>query len=745
MIHYNPETNIFNLIMENSYYAFQIDGDGRAVHLGWGPRPAAAPETAVLTGSNTQLNLLYWGQGELRQNPRHDELHTFGDNNQQAVSLKASFHSLPATTAPHEAPHLPIRDVRLRYHSHTITTEAQPGLSPIHGMSTRSSQPRQTLKVIMADPVHPFRVTLCYRLTPEYDMIERWCELENLGETAVTIETCSFATLHLPNGTNQLTNVAGTWSREFITQRHTIPFGRYVMETRGLNTGHASNPFFLINRPGQAWEETGTVYFGQLAYSGNWRITIEHTPTYDVRIHGGYNPFDFELTLAPGKTHKTPALVCGVSPNGWGGASRRMHAFTRHYILPAPPQKDPIRPVLYNSWEATLFNLSFESQRKLAQIAASIGVELFCVDDGWFGGRRSDAAGLGDWYVSPDVFPQGLTPLIEEVHKLGMKFGLWVEPEMVNPDSDLYRQHPDWVLHFPGRPRSEARNQLILDFGRPEVVDHIFHVLNNLLTEHDIDFIKWDMNRYATEPGSAVGKGIWQTHVKQVYHLIDRLRQKHPHVTFQSCSGGGGRVDLGMLARAEQVWPSDNTDPFDRLDIQEGFSLAYPACTMEAWVTDSPQQWTQRESRLETRFHVAMRGVLGIGVALNRLSEAELALYAKFIAFYKRIRHLVQYGDMFRLERMEEFGRSVVAFVSPDGREAVYSVVVGRHLFGAYFPARPLKRLNVDGVYRLLNHYNQEVFQATGYELMTLGVPGDAMLNVGDGRTLFIQQIDSDK
>jgi alpha-galactosidase len=531
------------------------------------------------------------------------------------------------------------------------------------------------------------------------------------------------------------------WARELTSQRERLPIGLRVIEERGVLTGHATNPFFLLNRPGQAWEENGTVYFGALAFSGGWRITIDQLPSLDVRLHAGYNPVDFELTLAPDETHTTPALVCGVSADGWGGVSRRLHGFARQRVLPRPPRQLADRPVLYNSWEATYFNLSVAGQIELAHKAAAMGVELFCVDDGWFGGRRNDHAGLGDWSVSPDIFPDGLHPLIAEVQRLGMKFGLWVEPEMVNPDSDLYRQHPDWVLHFAGRPRTESRNQLILDFGRPVVVAHIYQALDRLLDEYPIEFIKWDMNRYASEPGSMAGKAIWRQHAAGVYSLMDRLRQKYPRLDIQSCAGGGGRVDLGILARTDQVWTSDNTDAFDRIRIQEGYSLAYPARAMEAWVTHAQNHQTGRISPLGLRFDVSMRGALGIGSRLDQLDEAELAEYANYIAFYKRIRHIVQNGELYRLEREEEFGASVWQYVLSDQSEAVYSVAIGTYLMGSFRPASPLKNLNPKALYRLTDRHHNEVHRATGYELMTLGVPGEANQMAGYSRTLHLKQI----
>lgn len=741
MIHFHPETKTFHLLLKTSYYAFQVDATGCLVHIGWGPQPADATDAMLLQGgaqSTVELNGFEW-------QTRRDELVAFGDVSYHDISLKVSFPSYPQPLRVGEAAHLPIRDVRLRYVGHETVTDAQPGLAPAHGQAPAKDDPRETLRVFLQDTVQPFRVTLCYRLTPEHDVIERWCELENLGNTAVTIDLCNFGTLHLPNGTTELTSVAGAHVREFTTQRERLPIGARLLESRTLQTGSASNPFFLLNRPGQAWEESGVVYFGLLAYSGAWRIAVEQLPTLDLRIHAGYNPFDFELVLEAQERHSTPALVCGVSGDGWGGASRRLHAYTRERVLPRPARANPYRPVLYNSWEATYFDLSVAGQIELARKAAAIGVELFCLDDGWFGARRNDQAGLGDWVVSPEVFPEGLAPLITEVQRLHMKFGLWFEPEMINRNSDLYRQHPDWVLHYPGRPRSEARNQLILDYGRAEVVDFMFQAFDRLLSTHQIDFIKWDMNRNASEAGSVVGKAIWHSHAAGVYRLMDRLRQQYPALDIQSCSGGGGRIDLGIMARTDQVWTSDNTDALDRIRIQEGYSLVYPARTMEAWVTHAHNHQTGRISPLSARFDVAMRGALGIGSSLNQLSEAELAEYASYIAFYKRIRPIIQEGDLYRLQRLEEFGASVLQYVLPDRREAVYSIAVRDHLLNSFRAPALLRGLNPGATYAVYDRTEQEIYRASGYTLMTQGIPGDTHKGVAYSRTLHVKQLRSSR
>jgi len=738
MIHFDPATHLFNLVLGHSTYAMRVDADGRLTHVGWGPHPSGdTPHRLsgqiVPTTSN--------GPASFEQQMQRDELISFGDVSYHEVTLKVTFATLPVKLGAGEVAHVPIRDVRLRYVGHEVVTDAQAGLAPAHGQPTAISTSRETLRVTFQDLEQLLRVTLCYRLTPEHDVIERWIELQNLGSEPIKVEACGFATLHLPNGTCELTRVSGAWAREFTPERTVLPIGLHLLEGRSVQSSHNGNPFFMLNRPGQAWEETGPVYFGALAWSGAWRIAVEHLPTRDMRVHAGYNPFDFELSLQPGQTHITPALVCGISEAGWGGASRRLHAFARERILPRPVRPSAYRPVLYNSWEATYFDLSASGQIELARKAAAIGVELFCVDDGWFGARRQDTAGLGDWVVARDVFPEGLTPVIDEVKRLGMRFGLWVEPEMVNRDSDLYRAHSDWVLHFPGRPRSEARTQLVLDFGRPEVVEHIFSALDALVRDNDIAFFKWDMNRNTSEPGSVAGKEIWLRHVAGVYAIMDRLRAKHPGLDIQSCSGGGGRIDFGMLGRVDQVWTSDNTDALDRIRIQEGYSLAYPARCMESWVTHAHNHQTGRELPLGTRFDVAMRGALGIGASLNKLTEAELADYAGYIAFYKRIRPIVQDGQLYRLQRLEEFGASVIAYVLPDGSEAVYSVAVRDHHHSWFRPAPPLRGLYASSTYSALDWTGAEVLRATGFDLMTLGIPGDESQGAAYSRTLHLKRV----
>jgi alpha-galactosidase len=382
--------------------------------------------------------------------------------------------------------------------------------------------------------------------------------------------------------------------------------------------------------------------------------------------------------------------------------------------------------VLYNSWEATGFDISEANQKRLATIAAGLGVELFVVDDGWFGGRRADNAGLGDWYPSPVPFPDGLGPLVAHVHGLGMKFGIWVEPEMVNPDSDLYRAHPDWVLHQPGRRRTEFRNQLVLNFARPDVAAWAHKWLDRLVADHAVDFLKWDMNRSFTEagwPGHEDPDRLWIDHVRSVYAILDRLRADHPGLRIEACSGGGGRADLGMLARTDQVWTSDNTDAVDRLAIQHGFGQLYPAGAMAAWVTDSPNFLTARAIPLRFRFHVAMAGVLGIGGNLLSWTEAELAEAARLVAEYKAIRPTVQMGQQYRLRSADG---SIAGVQYVRGDEVVVLVWGPGPRFGA--GSGPVRLAALDPAARYRDERTGDTH--SGARLLTHGIdlelpPGD--------------------
>jgi alpha-galactosidase len=564
----------------------------------------------------------------------------------------------------------------------------------------------ETLQIDLKDIASDLQVHLYYKVFPETGILERWSRIENHTDQVITLESAQSAAWSLPHGEGYGWHyLTGHWGAEWQLHSEVLQTGSHVIESRRGSTSHQANPWFAIDRPDQTTEESGPVWFGALGWSGSWRINVEQTAMQQVRVTGGFNPFDFGYRLKPGEQLETPPFYGGFTNGGMGQASRILHRFERQSILPGG-ESARLRPVLYNSWEATEFDVSEAGQLALAEKASKLGVERFVIDDGWFGQRKTDHAGLGDWYVNKEKFPHGLKPVIDGVHALGMDFGIWVEPEMINPDSDLYRKHPDWAMNFPGRPRTEARNQLLLNLAREDVKEYVFHWLDQLVTDNDISFLKWDYNRNWSEPGwDAVPpedqKKIYVAYVHNLYDILERLRARHPKLEIESCSGGGGRVDLGILRYTEEVWPSDNTDALDRLTLQDGFSQAYTPGIMMAWVTDVPSGIDHRIVPLKFRFMVAMSGSLALGGNLNKYSSEDLQASTRFVAFYKRIRATVQRGALYRLIAPEGSESSATEYVSTDGRQAVLFGFLHSQQFGTPFPTVFLRGLAEDAIYKV--------------------------------------------
>lgn len=626
------DSNGWVLETRSTAYALGINQSSMLVHRYWGEKlfsQADYPPPPNLPGW-VSFN------GPAQLNP--EEYPAYGGPSYIDPCLKVTYHD-------------GVRDAVLKFISAELIAGANPGLD-IH----------------LADTAYPLAVTLHYRIHEDHDLVERWASISNQGDQPVTIERAWSAQWHLPlGGSYRLSHLSGRWLDEWRLHREPLVQGLKVLESRRITTSHHANPWFAVDR-GSADEDQGEVWFGVLAWSGNWKLSAEVTDFSSTRINLGINDWDFAWRLNPGETFTTPASLGGYTRGGFGAASRVLHDYTRDAVL---PHGRTLHKILFNSWEATTFDVDVESQAKLARLAAAMGIELFVVDDGWFQSRNLDNAGLGDWRPDRTKFPDGLGPLINQVNALGMEFGLWIEPEMVNPDSDLYRAHPDWAIHFPTRQRTEMRHQLILNLARGDVQDYLIGILDKLLSENNIAFIKWDMNRNVSEPGWDGAPGdpreLWVRYVQGVYRVWDSLRSRHPKVIWQSCSGGGGRVDLGILRLADQAWVSDNTEATARLGIQEGFSQVFPPNTMEAWVTDSSPEHIP----LEFRFHVSMAGSLGVGGHLVRWGEAARAEAAKYIALYKEIRSVVQLGDQYRLRSAQEHAFSAVQYVSKDRREGV--------------------------------------------------------------------------
>ena len=662
---------VFRLDGGDSTYAFGVNERGELQQIYWGGRIGAGdsippaksmPEWASFDGpyNNTPQEYAGWGAG-LYMEP----------------ALKVSFADGN-------------RDLVLHYAS--------------------SSQPDpHALEVILKDISRAITVTLHYKIDPETGILARSATVENGEKQPIVIEQEAAAAFSLPPAHYTLSYLSGRWAGEWTLNQETIHQGQRVLESRRGSTGHQNNPWFAIGR-GDADEEHGEVWFGALAWSGSWRITVEQDTLDTVRVTGGFNPFDFCYPLKPGEKLESPVFYAGYSHHGMGGASRLLNHFTVANILPNAPHPKP-RPVIYNSWEATEMNVSEAGQEAMAEKAATLGIDRFVMDDGWFGKRKTDHAGLGDWYVDPDKFPNGLRPLIEKVHSLGMDFGLWVEPEMVNPDSDLYRKHPDWILNFPGRPRTELRTQTVLNLARPDVRAYVFGFLDKLLSENQIAFLKWDYNRNWSEPGwdqvaPNEQKKVYVEFVRNVYSILAELRAKHPGVEIESCSGGGGRVDLGILHYTDEVWPSDNTDPFDRLTQQWGFTHAYPNQVMLAWVTDSPHWMNNRATSLTYRLLSSMEGSLGIGANLNKWTEEDFATAKRLIAAYHQVQQTIVQGDLYRLiaPTNNVSGASQFAateMVAADKHQAVLFAYANGTNEGRNFPLLQWKGLDPQANYKL--------------------------------------------
>ena len=678
---YDAESKVFRLDGGNVSYVFGANSRGELQQLYWGGRLAAGDRFPAATPMRE------WASFDSSYSTTPEEYAGWGAGLFVEPALKVTFADGN-------------RDLVLHYDSHEKTENG--------------------FDIILKDIKRSLFVTLHYSIDAESGILSRSATIVNRGSDPVTVEQAAAAAWALPPAPSHgspgsaaytLNYLTGRWAGEWTLTQEALHPGARVLESRRGSTGHQTNPWFAI-QAGPPSEDSGEVWFGALAWSGSWRITVEQDQLDSVRVTGGFNPFDFGYVLHPAQSLETPIFYGGYSAHGLGGASRLLHHFENEQILPrrvgnGPHATPKPRPVIYNSWEATEMNVNEAGQMALAEKAKALGVDRFVMDDGWFGQRKTDHAGLGDWYVNPEKFPHGLKPLIDKVHSLGMDFGLWVEPEMVNPDSDLYRKHPEWVLNFPGRPRSEQRNQLVLNLARPDVRAYILSFLDKLLSENDIAFLKWDYNRNCSEPGwdqlpPTEQKKVYVEFTRNLYAILAELKRLHPKVEIESCSGGGGRVDLGILKYADEVWPSDNTDPFDRLTQQDGFTYAYTPQVMMAWVTDSPHWLNNRSTSLSYRMLSSMQGSLGIGANITKWNDEEMATAKRLIAAYHEVQPTIVQGDLYRLispRNGSEF--SATQTVNRDKNQSVFFAFIHSTQEGHTFPRLKLKGLDPAAQYAL--------------------------------------------
>ncbi len=482
-----------------------------------------------------------------------------------------------------------------------------------------------------------------------HDVVRRWVRIDNTGSSTIELPRAFSAAWELPVGPGaRIDYLGGRWSHEFTPYAVTLPAGELSIGSRHGTTSHTYSPVVTVSAvTGGA---SGPAYGIALAWSGSWRLLVDAVPLRDrVRVGGGVDDESAVITLLPGESFTSPESHGVFAPDGTDGVTRRWHDFQRHALARSTGPEH--RPIVYNSWYATEFDVELGHQSELAAVAALMGTEVFVVDDGWFRGRNTDQAGLGDWTPDPVKFPDGLGPLISAVEGHGMRFGVWVEPEAVNPDSDLFRAHPDWVYRAADRELVTVRNQYVLDFGRVEVVAWAKQMLRDLLADPRISYLKWDMNRPISDggrPGDVHGREWSLQHARGYYQVMTMLREEFPHVTVEACAGGGGRIDHAVLAISDVVWPSDETGPRDRLAIQHGFLSAYPPSVMSSWVTDAPDLVDVEPASFEFRFVVAMAGVLGIGSDLLAWDHAQRRRAAELVGLYEEIRAVVHNGRVVR-------------------------------------------------------------------------------------------------
>ncbi|MEY8435505.1 alpha-galactosidase [Streptococcus hyointestinalis] len=577
----------------------------------------------------------------------------------------------------------------------------------------------ETLVFTLIDSVAQLELNLYYTVLEDYNTIVTYRQIRNLSDEQVVIHRALSTMVDFPAGDYDVVTLQGAYAREKTVRRQHLEQGIHsVVSNRGAS-GHAQTPALILCEQ-ETTESAGQAWAFQLMYSGNFQAFAQESQITEVRVGIGIEDENFAWVLEPGEQFETPVALMTYSHQGLTGLSQESQDFVTDYIIPKHFAHAE-RPILLNNWEATYFDFEKEKLLELADEAQAVGVELFVLDDGWFGNRFDDNRALGDWVVNEDKLGGPLQDLIEEVHARNLKFGLWFEPEMISVDSDLYRAHPDWAIQTPGYGHTYSRNQLVLNLANPEVVSYLKEVLDKILTENTIDYVKWDYNRNMTNLGN--GRSYLETQQQShayllgLYDLVAYLTEKHPHILFESCSGGGGRNDLGMMRYFPQVWASDNTDAIARLPIQYGSSYLYPTISMGAHVSAVPNHQMGRITSLDTRGHVAMMGNLGYELDLTSLEEAEKVLIAEQIAHYKALRPVVQFGQQYRLiNPTATSNEAAVQFNYQDQVVVTYVRVLS--MVETVEPTLKLKDLEEDGLYQLQG--SEQVY--SGAELMYAGL-----------------------
>lgn len=589
------------------------------------------------------------------------------------------------------------------YKSHTVSG-GKPKLKGLPATYTESDSEAETLTLVLEDKVTGIELELLYTLFAGSGIIARSARFLNCGKKPVHLLKAMSLCMDLPDHDYDWIQFSGAWARERYPKKRRLETGIQSVGSMRGHSSHEHNPFVILKRP-TADEFQGEVIGFSLIYSGNFLAQAEVDTHDTTRVLLGINPEWFDWKLEPGEEFQTPEAVMVYTDRGMNDMSQTFHRLFQKRLARGY-WRDRERPILINNWEATYFDFTEERIVEIAKKAKEQGIELFVLDDGWFGKRTSERAGLGDWKANPERLPEGITGLAQKIEALGMKFGLWFEPEMVNKDSDLYREHPDWILSVPERRQSQGRYQYVLDFSRKEVVDYIYDRMAEILGSGKVSYVKWDMNRSITEcwsaalPADRQGE-VFHRYILGVYDLYDRLNTAFPKVLFESCASGGGRFDPGLLYYAPQGWASDDTDAAERLKIQYGTSYCYPISSIGAHVSASPNHQIMRSTPLYTRANVACFGTFGYELDLNRLTAEEQEEVKRQTAFMKKYRSVLQFGSFYRLE--SPFEGNVTAWMSVSGDRKTAVVGWYRTLNGINmgYTRVKLRGLEPDSVYRV--------------------------------------------
>ena len=705
---YDASSKTFNLSTSKTSYVLKVLGSNHVAHVYWGKKIKAKNLDYVLRSKNWGSFLTNTDNIDdfmLEMTPQ--EYPGYGSTDLRTPAVELQFSDGTSATD-------------FRYESHNIYV-GKNKLNNLPATYVEDENEAMTLELTLVDSLKNVKLILSYSVFEEFDAITRSVKIINESNEDVNINRVLSANVDFRDSDYELLQLSGAWARERHIIRKEIRSGSQSIESRRGSSSHAQNPFMALVRK-DTTEQHGEVYGFSLIYSGNFLANVEVDMYENARVQIGINPFDFTWLLKSKEEFTAPEAVLVYSNEGLTGMS---HIYNCLYgkRLCKGKYRDEVRPILINNWEATYFDFNETKIKEIAREATNLGMELFVLDDGWFGKRDDDNSSLGDWFVNEEKLKGGLNKLATEINEMGLQFGLWFEPEMVSPISELYKEHPDWCIHIPGRNRSEARRQLILDYSREDVCNYIIEKISEVLSSAPISYVKWDMNRNMSEIGSAKlpanrQREVAHRYILGLYKVLEEITTRFPDVLFESCSGGGGRFDPGMLYYMPQTWTSDNTDAIERLKIQFGTSMVYPNASIGCHVSAVPNHQVDRITPIETRGVVAMSGNFGYELDITKLPESEKEIIKEQVKLYKEIRETIQFGKCYRLSSPFENNDIAWMFISKDCEEIIVSFVRTLAKPNSKFISLKLVGLDESSKYEILG----ENIIVGGDELMNIGL-----------------------